>query len=83
MLILKKAKVLEIFTPVWADLLFYLHTCEAQYFCQAGQGSNEARWSKLYTHTGYPVELAKPPAAYRVGHQNGLSVPIVYSKAHT
>jgi len=39
----------------------------------------EGTWSKLYTHTGNPVELVKPAAAYRVGHQNGLSVPITYS----
>ena len=44
-----------------------------------GQGSKEATWSKLYNHTGNPVELAKPAAACRVGHQNGLSVPMVYS----
>ena len=55
-----------------------LQTCELQKSSSGGQGLNEATWSKLYNHTGNPVELAKPLAAYRVGHQYGLSVPIVY-----
>ena len=57
--------------------IYNLQTCEAQDILSGGQKSKEATWSKLYNHTGNPVELVKPPAAYRVGHQNGLSVIII------
>ena len=61
-----------------AYIINNLQTCELQKSSSGGQGLKEATWSKLYNHTGNPVELAKPAAPYRVGHQYGLSVPIVY-----